>query len=260
MLFFWWHVSWCHRRSLAFKGWIHTHSMSLCLKATVDSCFVLVTGVGWRCLTFLPFLWWPQTLVTVCHSYWQIVFRKIVGWSWNFPEIASLMLDSYSLAEILLSGRLAQLTFFLGKGAANGLDGWNTMLDRLWLSCRHVDPCNSYYSFSNNHGSGKWLYLKGIYYWRDTHFDFHDYGRKCNSKKSPTGPTEGTTKPEYLLAIFSQLTDRGPMVRSYLIVDELNQLGNGTWINWRCLFPYWKGKQKATAMLVCQRETASCGD
>ena len=23
------------------------------------------------------------------------------------------------------------------------------------------------YSFSHNHGSGKWLYLKGSYYWRD---------------------------------------------------------------------------------------------
>ena len=23
------------------------------------------------------------------------------------------------------------------------------------------------YSFSHNHGSGKWLYLKGNYYWRD---------------------------------------------------------------------------------------------
>jgi len=43
---------------------------------------------------------------------------KLERWSWNFPEIASLMLDSYRLAEILLSGRLAQLTFFLGKGAA----------------------------------------------------------------------------------------------------------------------------------------------
>ena len=35
------------------------------------------------------------------------------------------------------------------------------------------------YSFSHNHGSGKWLYLKGIYYWRYTHFSLnHDYGRK----------------------------------------------------------------------------------
>jgi len=33
------------------------------------------------------------------------------------------------------------------------------------------------YSFSHNHGSGKWLYLKGNYHW--TIFDFHDYGRKC---------------------------------------------------------------------------------
>ena len=35
------------------------------------------------------------------------------------------------------------------------------------------------YSFSHNHESGKWLYLKGNYYWRDPFFDFHDYGRKC---------------------------------------------------------------------------------
>ena len=26
---------------------------------------------------------------------------------------------------------------------------------------------NTNYSFSHNHGSGKWLYLKGNYYWRD---------------------------------------------------------------------------------------------
>ena len=27
-----------------------------------------------------------------------------------------------------------------------------------------------FYSFSHNHGSGKWLYLKDNYYWRYTHF------------------------------------------------------------------------------------------
>ena len=33
-------------------------------------------------------------------------------------------------------------------------------------------------SSSHNHGSGKWLYLKGNYYWRGPFFDFHDDGRK----------------------------------------------------------------------------------
>ena len=38
------------------------------------------------------------------------------------------------------------------------------------------------------------------------------------SKKSPTGPTERTPKPEYLIAR-SQLTERGPLVRSHSIFD-----------------------------------------
>ena len=84
------------------------------------------------------------------------------------------------------------------EGLPNSPSSWakvpQTAL-RLWLSCRHVIV----------------IHVTPI-----------------KSKKSPTGSTEGTPKPEYLLAICSQLTDRGPMVRSYLIVDELNQLGNGT--------------------------------
>ena len=38
------------------------------------------------------------------------------------------------------------------------------------------------------------------------------------SKKSPTGPTERTPKPGYLITR-SQLTERGPLVRSYSIFD-----------------------------------------
>ena len=39
------------------------------------------------------------------------------------------------------------------------------------------------------------------------------------SKKSPTGPTERTPKkPEYLI-VRSQLTERGPLVRSHSIFD-----------------------------------------
>ena len=40
------------------------------------------------------------------------------------------------------------------------------------------------------------------------------------SKKSPTGPTERTPKPEYLIAR-SQLTERGPLVRSHSIFDGM---------------------------------------
>ena len=43
-----------------------------------------------------------------------------------------------------------------------------------------VDSFPVPYSFSQNHGSGKWSrYLKGNYDWRYTHFSLnHDYGRK----------------------------------------------------------------------------------
>ena len=48
-------------------------------------------------------------------------------------------------------------------------------------------------------------------------------GRNAVSKKSPTGPTERTPKkPEYHIAR-SQLTEQGPLVRSYSIFD--GQLG-----------------------------------
>ena len=40
------------------------------------------------------------------------------------------------------------------------------------------------------------------------------------SKKSPTGPTERTPKPEYLIVL--QLTERGPLVRSHSIFDGNN--------------------------------------
>ena len=38
------------------------------------------------------------------------------------------------------------------------------------------------------------------------------------SKKYPTGPTERTPEPEYLIAR-SQLTERGPLARSHSIFD-----------------------------------------
>ena len=46
---------------------------------------------------------------------------------------------------------------------------------RLWLMVLRGIGWNWYiekslYSFSHNHASGKWLYLKGRYYWRYTHF------------------------------------------------------------------------------------------
>ena len=37
-------------------------------------------------------------------------------------------------------------------------------------------------------------------------------------KKSPTGPTERTPTPEYLMARW-QLTERGPLLRSHSIFD-----------------------------------------
>ena len=59
---------------------------------------------------------------------------------------------------------------------------------------------------------------------------FHDFNTSYDqinvfvSKKSPTGPTKEPTpkKPEYLIAR-SQLTERGPLVRSHSIFDGLNQ-------------------------------------
>ena len=39
------------------------------------------------------------------------------------------------------------------------------------------------------------------------------------SKKSPTGPTEGTPKPEYLIALATYL---GPLIRSHSISQMLN--------------------------------------
>ena len=47
------------------------------------------------------------------------------------------------------------------------------------------------YSFSQNHGSEKWLYFfKGNYYWKDPVFAVsHDYGRKgnCQTVRKPNG-------------------------------------------------------------------------
>ena len=48
-------------------------------------------------------------------------------------------------------------------------------------------------------------------------------GYEC-SKKSPTGPTEWTPKPEDLIALDSSNLLRGPLVRSHLIFDG-NVLG-----------------------------------
>ena len=43
------------------------------------------------------------------------------------------------------------------------------------------------------------------------------------SKKSPTGPTERTPKPEYLIGVATYY--RGPLVRSPSIFDGLKHLG-----------------------------------
>ena len=41
----------------------------------------------------------------------------------------------------------------------------------------------------------------------------------CGSKKSPTGPTERTSKPENLIALAASNFLRGPLVRSHSIFD-----------------------------------------
>ena len=54
------------------------------------------------------------------------------------------------------------------------------------------------------------------------------------SKKSPTGPTERTPKPEYLIGVATYY--RGPLVRSPSIFDGLKHLDasqTGFW-NWTC--------------------------
>ena len=43
--------------------------------------------------------------------------------------------------------------------------------------------CWCFYSFSHNHGSGKWLYLKDSYYWRDPFFTFRIMGVRVNLQK-----------------------------------------------------------------------------
>ena len=42
------------------------------------------------------------------------------------------------------------------------------------------------------------------------------------SKKSPTGPSEWTPKPEYLIALAACTLPRGPLVRSCLIFDGMD--------------------------------------
>ena len=59
-----------------------------------------------------------------------------------------------------------------------GCGGWSQVVvdgHRLWLMVLRGIGWNWYiekslHSFSHNHASGKWLYLKGRYYWRYTHF------------------------------------------------------------------------------------------
>ena len=63
-------------------------------------------------------------------------------------------------------------TYWRGKK----LDWWLMTLDIIWSSKYLLRSCE--YTFSNNHGNGKWLYLKGNYYWSDRILHFHDYGRK----------------------------------------------------------------------------------
>ena len=53
------------------------------------------------------------------------------------------------------------------------------------------------------------------------------------SKKSPTGPTERTPKPEYLIAL--QLTERGPLVRFDSIFDGMYVAGG---FNHFYFYPY----------------------
>ena len=50
------------------------------------------------------------------------------------------------------------------------------------------------------------------------------------SKKSPTGPTERTPKPEYLIGVATYY--RGPLVRSPSIFDGLKHLGTSQKVFW----------------------------
>ena len=50
-----------------------------------------------------------------------------------------------------------------------------TALQKIPSNKIHVDKkILSFYSFSNNHGSGEWLYLNGNYHWRDPLFTWQE--------------------------------------------------------------------------------------
>ena len=76
-----------------------------------------------------------------------------------------------------------------------------------WVSIRQSS--GESVSSSNNHGSEKWLYLRGNYYYyseTSPFFHFH-YVTMLNLRDPLKGPRK---KPEYLITQ-SQLTFRGPL-------------------------------------------------
>ncbi len=71
-------------------------------------------------------------------------------------------------------------------------------------------PTSQSYSFSHNHGSGKWLYLKGNYYWRDPFLTSMIMGGSVNIGKPRRLTTLGSeTKRLVVTNLFSPLRCNG---------------------------------------------------
>ena len=106
----------------------------------------------------------------------------------------------------------------------------------IYISCSHVFFCAAWQPMHWPAPHGAWPVAQGVVAavgpetvtrfrsWLSQDESLLSIAEKIlRSKKSPTGPTGyGPPKPEYPIAR-SQLTKRGPLVRSYSIFDGLDQ-------------------------------------
>ena len=96
-----------------------------------------------------------------------------------------------------------------------------------WSKTLSIHGC-VFYSQHHNHGSGKWLYLKGNYYWRDPFFTFMIMGGRG---KLPQNSTKRRVLKEvpfifvehmygYIYGIFTYIHPKTSNVGTYMIYIE----------------------------------------
>ena len=90
------------------------------------------------------------------------------------------------------------------------------------VNLKDVHTNSSYKLLPKSDGGNNMFKFKGFHFLLSGQISFGDLWW-IFSKKSPTGPTERTPKPEYLIAR-SQLPSRGPLVRSHSIFDGILEI------------------------------------